>query len=88
MKMTSSNQRMCVLCRKRFDKKDLIRITRVNNIWYLNLDNKLQGRSIYIENDQMHLDKLLTIKQLKNSQTNIEELLKQIKTICTNQSIV
>lgn len=65
---------------------ELIKITKVNDIWYVNPNNKYQGRSIYLENDPAHFDKFFKIaKRLNISSDNLEEIKRELEEICEKQ---
>lgn len=67
-------------------QEELIRITRVNDIWYVNPNNQYQGRSIYLENDLAHFDKFFKMaKRLNISSDNLEEIKGELEDICEKQ---
>lgn len=56
MKMTSSKQlRTCVVTRVSLKKDQLIKITRVRGVWMVDVEQKLDGRSIYLTRDKKAL---------------------------------
>lgn len=60
-------QRMCVICRKRKNKSDLIRIVRNNqNEVKIDKNGKEQGRGAYICKDRSCLEKLKKSNILAN----------------------
>lgn len=65
---------------------ELIRITKVNDIWYVNTNNQYQGRSIYLENDATHFDKFFKMaKRFNISSDNLEEIKRELEDICEKQ---
>lgn len=65
---------------------ELIRITKVNDIWYVNLNNQYQGRSIYLENDPTHFDKFFKMAKRWNiSSDNLEVIKRELEDICEKQ---
>lgn len=84
--MKTTSFRTCVVCRKKFMQDELIRITKVNDIWYVNPNNKYQGRSIYLENHPDHFDKFFKMaKRLNISSDNLEEIKRELEDICEKQ---
>lgn len=84
--MKTTSFRTCVVCRKKLMQDELIRITKVNDIWYVNPNNKYQGRSIYLENDPAHFDKFFKMaKRLNISSDNLEEIRRELEDICEKQ---
>ncbi len=69
MKMTLS--RMCVITRVKKQRHELVKITKVNNNWFLDEDQKLFGRSIYIDLNEHTLFKFS--KQQKRFKMTDEE---------------
>lgn len=56
--MTLSNTRMCVITRKKKNKSELIKITKIKDHWYLDLKQQLFGRSFYLILDETNINKL------------------------------
>ncbi len=84
--MKTTSFRTCVVCRKKFMQDELIRITKVNDIWYVNSNNQYQGRSIYLENDPTHFDKFFKMAKRWNiSSDNLEEIKRELEDICEKQ---
>lgn len=84
--MKTTSFRTCVVCRKKFMQDELIRITKVNDIWYVNLNNQYQGRSIYLENDPTHFDKFFKMAKRWNiSSDNLEVIKRELEDICEKQ---
>lgn len=78
MKMIS--YRTCIICKNKLEQSKLCRITRVNKHWYVNNDNKLAGRSIYLELNSEHLEKFKKIfPRFKIDKDNFEEIYKILK---------
>ena len=48
MKQKKVPQRMCVVCRQMFDKKDLLRIVKTDNGVTVDVTGKMNGRGAYI----------------------------------------
>lgn len=60
------SSRTCVVTKKKRNRDNLIRITKTSDdVWVLNLDNKIQGRSFYITRDESVIDKFLNLKNFK-----------------------
>lgn len=84
--MKTTSFRTCVVCRKKLMQDELIRITKVNDIWYVNPNNKYQGRSIYLENDPAHFEKFFKMaKRLNISSDNLEKIKRELEDICEKQ---
>ena len=65
---------------------ELIRITKVNDIWYVNPNSQYQGRSIYLEKDIVHFDKFFKMaKRFNISSDNLEEIKRELEDICEKQ---
>ncbi len=79
--MTSSNnQRMCVITRVRKQKTELVKITRIQNIWYLDKKYEMFGRSIYLDLNAEVLKKFSKqARRFKINNDNFEQLLKQLE---------
>jgi len=80
-------RRMCIICRKRFDKGDLIRVVKANgdcgdNI-ALDTAHRIQARGVYICKSQACVEKLVKQKGLNRVfSTNVsEEIYSQISLI-------
>ncbi len=73
--MTSSNPiiRMCVVTRTRKERSELIRITKKNDVWQINDNNEIEGRSIYLDISQ---DKVIEkfVKQQRRFKINDENM--------------
>ncbi len=81
MKMTLS--RMCVITRKRMLRTKMVKITRVNESWFVDKGQNLFGRSIYIDLNKDTLDKFS--KQQKRFKMNKEEfevILEELEELC------
>ena len=48
MKRDFVPQRTCVSCRKKQDKAKLLRIARIGGEYYIDIDEKTDGRGVYI----------------------------------------
>ena len=80
------NTRMCIICRNRKDKKDLIKIVQDENLGvkidHLQKENK---RGIYVCNEKECIEKLIKAKNINNklktslSPSNIEEFINEIQ---------
>lgn len=59
--------RTCVVTREKFPQEELIRMTynKKQDKWILNIDNKEQGRSIYLRRDAAVIKKFLKRKNYK-----------------------
>ena len=80
--MKTTSFRTCVVCRKKEEPCNFIRITRVNNDWFINNDNKLQGRSIYLHQDIDHINRFKNQKQRFNiNDENFECLIKELENL-------
>ncbi len=79
--MTSSNnQRMCVITRIRKHKSELVKITKVQNIWYIDKNYEMFGRSIYLDLNPEVLKKFSKqIRRFKIDKENFEQILKQLE---------
>lgn len=78
--------RTCVVCRQQFNKRDLIRIVRVNeNELVLDKTGKMNGRGAYISisddclNDKSLKYRLQNALKVKISDENFSKLLTDIK---------
>ena len=60
-------KRMCVVCRESFEKKDLIRVVRVDNNYILDDNHKINGRSAYICKNKSCLENCVKKKLLNKS---------------------
>ena len=64
--MKNVPQRMCISCREKKDKKELIRIVKnKNNEISIDRTGKKEGRGAYICDDVNCLDKLIKSKRLE-----------------------
>lgn len=62
--MTNEILRMCVQSRKKYPRTKLIRLVMSNDTMIIDNDYKIQGRSIYIQNDIEVISKFLKRKKL------------------------
>ena len=51
MRKNEINMRMCIVCRARKNKEDLIRIIRIENDLQIDREKNIQSRGVYICND-------------------------------------
>ncbi len=83
MKMILS--RMCVITRKRKPRKELIKITRVDNIWYVDANQTMFGRSIYIDLNDATFNKFQKQqKRFKIEDDNFNIILNDLKELIAN----
>lgn len=76
----SNNKRMCVITRERKHKSELIKITRIKDKWYVDHEQKLFGRSIYLDLDKNVLKKFSKqSKRFKFEKSNFEEIIEQLE---------
>ncbi|MEG0073538.1 MAG: YlxR family protein [Clostridia bacterium] len=86
------NTRMCLMCRKRQEKTNYIRLIANNNNVVIDKTNNSQCRSVYICNLADCIDKLKKRKNIENmfkialknkeimmSESNVNELIEKIK---------
>lgn len=67
--------RMCVITRQRKIRNELLKITKIKDYWYVDLDQTLHGRSIYIDLSQNTLEKFkLQRRRFKISEVNFGEI--------------
>lgn len=77
--------RMCIACRNKKEKKDLLRIVATNSVAMLDKDGKQNTRGIYICNDKKCINKLLNSKdiskciKIKTNEKSVKELLKNLE---------
>lgn len=60
-------KRMCAVCRETFEKKDLIRIVRVDNNYLVGDNHKINGRSAYICKSKSCIETCIKKKALNRS---------------------
>ncbi len=60
-------QRMCLVCRQFFDKKDLIRVVKIEDGFELDETFKKNGRGAYICKDKNCIEKCIKTKGLNRS---------------------
>ncbi len=78
--MTLSNQRMCVVTRERKNKTDLIKITRVKDRWYVDQNQQLFGRSIYLILNENNVERFSKqARRFKIEKENFTEIMKQLE---------
>ncbi len=89
--MTSSKQvtRMCAVTRTRKKRSELIRITKKNDNWHLNMDNKLEGRSLYLDISQNKVIEKFEKQQrrFKINDENMQEIVMELKRMRDAQNI-
>ncbi len=67
--------RMCVITRKKKIRNELLKITKINDYWYVDVDQTLHGRSFYIDFSQNTFDKFkLQRRRFKISEQNFIEI--------------
>lgn len=79
------NIRTCVACRNKFDKEktELIKITKNNDELFINKDNRIFGRSVYICKNKDCINKVIKNKILNKvlKKQNDEEIYKKLGNI-------
>lgn len=89
--MTSSRQvtRMCAITRTRKNRNELVRITRQNDVWKINSDNKIEGRSIYLDLSQNKIIQKFEKQQrrFKINDENMQEIVTELKRMRDAQNI-
>lgn len=76
--------RTCVITKKKEQQNQLIRITKIENSWQLNVENKYQGRSIYLIKDKQVIEQLLTNKRkIRYFELN-EKLIQELENYAQN----
>lgn len=61
------------------DRKQLLKITKYKNHWYFNPDDFYKGRSIYLEKDEQHLEKMKKMyKKFNISKDDLETIIQEI----------
>ncbi|MGL5021200.1 MAG: DUF448 domain-containing protein [Mycoplasmatales bacterium] len=74
--------RMCVITRRRKLRKTLTKITRIDNFWFVDIEQKLHGRSIYIDLNQETLEKFTKqIKRFKMTPDNQKHVIAKLEEI-------
>lgn len=58
-----NQERTCVETRKKKTRNELIRITLVNEVWKINQDDKIQGRSFYLDKDRQIIENFTNKKK-------------------------
>ena len=77
-------QRLCQSCRNKFNREDLIKITKINeNILKLNPTSKEIGRSLYVCKNIECIKNLIKKKRIRsalkfNNQAEIERIEKEL----------
>lgn len=89
--MTSSRQvtRMCAITRTRKNRNELVRITRQNDVWKINSDNEIEGRSIYLDLSQNKIIQKFEKQQrrFKINDENMQEIVTELKRMRDAQNI-
>ncbi len=79
---------MCVVTRNRKERSQLVRITKTDDVWLINQDNKLEGRSIYLD---LETDKVLEKftkqqRRFKINDENMKELICELTSYRGNEN--
>ncbi len=89
--MTSSRQvtRMCAITRRRKNRNELVRITRQNDVWKINSNNEIEGRSIYLDLSQNKIIQKFEKQQrrFKINDENMQEIVTELKRMRDAQNI-
>ena len=56
--------RTCIVSKKKYPKKDLLKITKIDNKFYIDIDQKLNGKSRYIKLTKENVEALKNKKIL------------------------
>ena len=77
------NQRTCLITGQKLDKKQLIRLTKINNCLVIDKDQNKQGKGYYISKQICILKNpnLLKILDKKTKTKNNYEIIEQLKEI-------
>jgi predicted RNA-binding protein YlxR (DUF448 family) len=71
---------MCVITRKRKLKNELLKITKINEYWYVDIDQILHGRSIYMDLSKSNFEKFkLQRRRFKISEENFVDILETLE---------
>ncbi len=89
--MISSKQivRMCVITRTRKNRDELVRMTKIDGVWQFNNDNKIEGRSIYLDLSQNKVIQKFEKQQrrFKINDENMQEIVRELKRMKDAQNI-
>lgn len=83
MKARKVPERMCMACRNKKPKRELIRIVKNNQDFHIDYSGKMNGRGAYICKNQVCIDKCIKERSLnKTFKTNVSnDVYKAIKEI-------
>jgi len=80
--------RICAITRDKYQKEKLIKVTRVANVWQVDLKQKLDGRSIYLSYDQEVLNKFKKQKRrFKMTDQEHNQIIEEITGILNGKDI-
>lgn len=79
---------MCVVSRNRKERSELVKITRQENHWLINLNHQLEGRSIYLDLTVPNVIEKFAKQQrrFKIDDENMQELTNALKTLNEEQN--
>lgn len=80
MMMSSNVIRMCAISRVKCERSKLVKVTRVCDIWYVDLEQKLDGRSFYLDVNKKNLEKFKKQRyRFKMSEDNFETVVARLE---------
>lgn len=72
--------RTCIISREKKQRSELLKITRVNNYYYIDEEQKLHGRSFYLDPHAKDLKKIKKQQRRFNmSDENFAEIIKYLE---------
>ena len=78
--MKNEIKRRCISCRQTKDRKEMIKITRIEDELIINPDSKKFGRSAYVCKNEECIKKMIKSKGIKrNLKFNNDNVIKQIE---------
>lgn len=80
MKMTLSNNRTCIITKVKLPKEQLVKVTRAKDVWHVDFDQVIDGRSFYLVLNLKNLNKLKKQRRrFKMTEENFEEVIQTLE---------
>ncbi len=80
--MSLTLSRMCVVTRVRKHRQELVKITRVRDVWQVDHEQKLFGRSIYIDLNDKSLERFKKQqKRFKINELEFNTIIEELSTL-------
>lgn len=79
------NDRTCIITKKKYQKNKLLRIAKINNEYFVDIDHNMGGRGLYILNEErvinICISKQILMKKLKLSNEEYIKIENELKKI-------